>query len=58
MLQVLVEQLTVSPLNNILFMIYYGWIVEGKLISVIHAYLEGSFTMRTITGFILLSTIY
>ncbi|KAL2931326.1 Peroxisomal membrane protein PMP22 [Bienertia sinuspersici] len=32
--KVIVEQLTVSPLNNTLFMIYYGWIVEGKLISI------------------------
>ncbi|KNA25253.1 hypothetical protein SOVF_008190 [Spinacia oleracea] len=28
--KVLVEQLTVSPLNNMLFMVYYGWIVEGR----------------------------
>lgn len=28
--KVILEQLTVSPLNNMLFMIYYGWIVEGR----------------------------
>jgi peroxisomal membrane protein 2 len=29
-LQVLVEQLTSSPWNNILFLFYYGYIVESK----------------------------
>ncbi|XP_028755204.1 peroxisomal membrane protein PMP22-like [Neltuma alba] len=28
--KVLIEQLTVSPWNNLLFMIYYGYIVEGR----------------------------
>jgi hypothetical protein len=28
-MQVIVEQLTASPLNNLLFMIYYGLVVEG-----------------------------
>lgn len=28
--KVVIEQLTASPLNNLLFMIYYGWIVEGR----------------------------
>lgn len=27
--QVLIEQLTSSPLNNLLFMIYYGLVIEG-----------------------------
>lgn len=27
--QVLLEQLTSSPLTHFLFMVYYGWIVEG-----------------------------
>ncbi|XP_047058419.1 peroxisomal membrane protein PMP22-like [Lolium rigidum] len=28
--KVIVEQLTASPLNNLLFMIYYGLVVEGR----------------------------
>ncbi|KAL8151249.1 hypothetical protein V2J09_021057 [Rumex salicifolius] len=28
--KVVLEQLTVSPLNNLLFMIYYGSVVEGR----------------------------
>ncbi|KAL9236948.1 hypothetical protein vseg_011555 [Gypsophila vaccaria] len=28
--KVVLEQLTVSPLNNLLFMIYYGCIIEGR----------------------------
>ncbi|KAI9123473.1 hypothetical protein K1719_004773 [Acacia pycnantha] len=28
--KVLIEQLTVSPLNNLLFLIYYGYVVEGR----------------------------
>jgi hypothetical protein len=28
-MQVIVEQLTASPLNNLLFMIYYSLVVEG-----------------------------
>ncbi|GMH05294.1 hypothetical protein Nepgr_007134 [Nepenthes gracilis] len=28
--KVVVEQLTVSPLNNLLFMIYFGLVVEGR----------------------------
>ncbi|KAL9250937.1 Peroxisomal membrane protein PMP22-like protein [Drosera capensis] len=28
--KVLIEQITASPLNNILFMLYYGAVVEGK----------------------------
>ncbi|KAK4259023.1 hypothetical protein QN277_005401 [Acacia crassicarpa] len=27
---VLIEQLTASPLNNLLFLIYYGYVVEGR----------------------------
>lgn len=30
--QVVLEQLTSSPWNNLMFMIYYGVVVEGKLI--------------------------
>nr|XP_051201188.1 peroxisomal membrane protein PMP22-like [Lolium perenne] len=29
-MQVIVEQLTASPLNNLLFMVYYGLVVEGR----------------------------
>ncbi|KAI9123935.1 hypothetical protein K1719_005235 [Acacia pycnantha] len=28
--KVLIEQLTASPLNNLLFLIYYGYVVEGR----------------------------
>ncbi|KAG9132099.1 hypothetical protein Leryth_023694 [Lithospermum erythrorhizon] len=28
--KVLLEQLTTSPCNNLLFMVYYGLVIEGK----------------------------
>ncbi|XP_057471286.1 peroxisomal membrane protein PMP22 [Actinidia eriantha] len=28
--KVVLEQLTSSPLNNLLFMVYYGWVIEAR----------------------------
>lgn len=35
--QVLLEQLTSSPWNNMLFMMYYGLVVEGMHISLVYS---------------------
>ena len=36
--QVLLEQLTSSPLNNLVFMLYYGLVIEGESGQVFHCF--------------------
>ncbi|WOL19294.1 hypothetical protein Cni_G28092 [Canna indica] len=48
--KVLVEQLTVSPWNNMLFMLYYGLVLEGRPFSLVRRKLKNDYPSIQLTA--------
>uniref|UniRef100_A0A0E0LY41 Uncharacterized protein n=1 Tax=Oryza punctata TaxID=4537 RepID=A0A0E0LY41_ORYPU len=48
--QVLVEQLTASPWNNMMFMMYYGLVVEGRPFSQVKSKLKKDYASVQLTA--------